>query len=61
MIKLSFFIKEKSWSRRLKKIKYIVNKVLKQKNELKFKKNINYYLNIVLMNDKEMKKLNLKY
>ena len=61
MIKLNFLIKDKSWSRRLKKIKFIVKKIIKQKNQLKFNKNIDYYLNIVLMNDKEMKKLNLKY
>ena len=43
------------------KVTKITNKVVKNKTDLNFDKNINYYLNIILLNDKKMKKLNLKY
>ena len=43
------------------KVIKITNKVVKKKTDLNFDKNINYYLNIILLNDKKMKKLNLKY
>jgi len=61
MIKLNFFVKASSWSRRLQKIKSITKKVIKQKIDLKFNSNIDYYLNIILLNDKQMKKLNFQY
>tara|TARA_Y100000590_G_C15626962_1_gene979739 strand:+ start:278 stop:742 length:465 start_codon:yes stop_codon:yes gene_type:complete len=61
MIKLNFFSQSKNWPRRLKKVKKISKKVLKEKNTLNFHNNTNYYLNIILINDKEMKKLNTKY
>ena len=61
MIKLSYFLKEKRFSRRLEKIKLVTKKIIRQRKELNFKKNTNYYLNIVLMDDITMRKLNLKY
>ena len=61
MIKLSFYVQSNNWPRRINKVKKITNKVIKEKTNLNFDKNINYYLNIILLNDKKMKKLNLKY
>ena len=61
MIKLNFYLRSKNWPRRINKIKKITNRVIKQKSSLNFEKNINYYLNIILLNDREMKKLNLKF
>ena len=61
MIKLNFYVQSNNWSRRINKVKKITNKVIKEKTNLNFDKNINYYLNIILLNDKKMKKLNLKY
>ena len=61
MIKLNFYVQSKNWPRRLNKIKRITNKVIKEKTNLNFDKNINYYLNIILLNNKKMKKLNLKF
>ena len=61
MIKLNFYIQSKNWPRRMNKVTKITNKVVKKKTDLNFDKNINYYLNIILLNDKKMKKLNLKY
>ena len=61
MIKLNFFVKSNNWSRRLIKIKKITNKVIKHKKSLNFDKKINYYLNIILVDNKEIRKLNLKY
>ena len=61
MIKLNFYVQSKNWSRRMSKVTKITNEVVKKKTDLNFDKNINYYLNIILLNDKKMKKLNLKY
>ena len=61
MIKLNFYLRSKNWPRRINKIKKITNRVIKHKSSLNFEKNINYYLNIILLNDREMKKLNLKF
>ena len=61
MIKLNFYIQSKNWPRRISKVIKIANKVIKKKTDLNFDKNINYYLNFILLNDKKMKKLNLKY
>ena len=61
MIKLNFYIQSNNWSRRINKVKKISNKVIKEKTNLNFDKNINYYLNIILLNNKKMKKLNLKF
>jgi len=61
MIKLNFYVQSTNWSRRMSKITRITNKVIKKKTDLNFDKNLNYYLNIILLNDKKMKKLNLKY
>ena len=61
MIKLNFYLQSKNWSRRMSKVTKITNEVVKKKTDLNFDKNINYYLNIILLNDKKMKKLNLKY
>ena len=61
MIKLNFYVQSKNWPRRMNKVTKITNKVIKKKADLNFDKNINYYLNIILLNDKKMKKLNLKY
>ena len=61
MIKLNFYVHSKNWSRRKSKVTKITNEVVKKKTDLNFDKNINYYLNIILLNDKKMKKLNLKY
>ena len=61
MIKLNFYVQSNNWPRRINKVKNISNKVIKEKTNLNFDKNINYYLNIILLNDKKMKKLNLKF
>ena len=61
MLKLNFYVQSKNWSRRMSKVTKITNEVVKKKTDLNFDKNINYYLNIILLNDKKMKKLNLKY
>ena len=61
MIKLNFYVQSNNWSRRINKVKNISNKVIKDKINLNFDKNINYYLNIILLNNKKMKKLNLKF
>ena len=61
MIKLNFYVQSNNWSRRINKVKKISNKVIKEKTNLNFDKNINYYLNIILLNNKKIKKLNLKF
>ena len=61
MIKLNYYVQSKNWSRRMNKVTKITKEVVKKKIDFNFDKNINYYLNIILLNDKKMKKLNLKY
>ena len=61
MIKLNFYVQSNNWPRRINKVTKITNKVIKEKTNLNFDKNINYYLNIILLNNKKMKKLNLKF
>jgi len=61
MIEVNYYIKSKSWQRRILEIKQISKKVIKMSKKLKFNKNIDYFLNIILVNDKEMKKINKKY
>ena len=61
MIRLNFYVQSNNWPRRINKVKKITNKVIKEKTNLNFDKNINYYLNIILLNNKKMKKLNLKF
>ena len=61
MIRLNFYVQSNNWPRRVHKVKKITNKVIKEKTNLNFDKNINYYLNIILLNNKKMKKLNLKF
>ena len=61
MIKLNFYVQSNNWTRRINKIKKITNKVIKERTKLNFDKNINYYLNIILLNNKKMKKINLKF
>ena len=61
MIKLNFYVQSNNWPRRINKVKKITNKVINEKINLNFDKNINYYLNIILLNNKKMKKLNLKF
>ena len=51
MIKLNFYVKSNHWSRRLNKIKMIVNQVIKEKYNLNFDMKKNYYLNIILINN----------
>ena len=61
MIKLNFYVQSNNWPRRINKVKKITNKVIKERTKLNFDKNINYYLNIILLNNKKMKKINLKF
>ena len=61
MIKLNFYVLSNNWSRRMSKVTKITNEVAKKKTHLNFDKNINYYLNIILLNNKKIKKLNLKF
>ena len=61
MIKLNFYVQSNNWPRRINKVKKITNKVINEKINFNFDKNINYYLNIILLNNKKIKKLNLKF
>ena len=61
MIKLNYYVQSKNWSRRMSKVTKITKEVVKKKTDFNFDKNINYYLNIILLNNKKMKKLNLKF
>ena len=60
MIISSFFCHSNHWPRRVKKIKKIFNRTIKQK-DLNFNDKCNYFINFVLTNDKEIKKINYRY
>ena len=60
MIISKFFCNSNHWPRRIEKIKKIFKRTIKQK-DLNFNDKRNYFINFVLTDDKEIKKLNLKY
>ena len=59
-IETNFFCKSNHWSRRMKKIKKIVSKVLLI-NKCGFKNNTFYYLNLIFIDDRKIKKMNKTY
>ena len=59
-IEINFFCKSNKWSRRMKKIKKIVSKILSI-DECGFKKNTFYYLNLIFVDDKKIKAINKTY
>ena len=61
MIKFSIMCRSKHWPARLKKVNFIVKKIMTFKKELGFKININYNCNIVLSDNNLIKKMNYKY
>ena len=61
MIRYSVSCKSMYWPARIPKINIIMKNILKYKNMLKFKNNINYNCNLILVDNKIIKKMNLKY
>ena len=61
MIDSSIIIKSNHWPRRQKKMKEIINSILKQKKLFYFSSNIDYYFNFILCNDLFIKKYNRIY
>lgn len=59
-IETNFFCKSNHWSRRMKKIKKIVSKVLLI-NKCGFKNNTFYNLNLIFVHDRKIKKMNKIY
>ena len=60
IIETNFFCKSYYWSRRMIRIKKIVNNILKI-NTLGFKNNRYYFLNLIFLDDKSIKNINKKY
>ena len=61
MINYSLISKSMHWPARSKQINKIVINILKFKEELYFDKKINYTCNLILVNDKFIKKMNIKF
>jgi len=59
-IQINFFCKSNHWSRRMKKIREIGQKVIKD-DDLNFQKNTFYALNLIFVDDKNIKKINKEY
>ena len=59
-IQINFFCKSNKWSRRMKKIRKIAQKVIKI-DDLNFKKNRFYALNLIFVDDKDIKIINKEY
>ena len=59
-IETNFFCKSNHWSRRMVKIKHILNSVL-MNNNLGFEKKNHYFLNLIFIDDKKIKKINKIY
>ena len=59
-IQINFFCKSNHWSRRMKKIREIAQKVIKI-DDLNFQKNTFYALNLIFVDDKNIKKINKEY
>ena len=61
MINTSLICKSNHWPARLKKIVFLIKRIIKFKKELKFNDNTNYDCNIILANDKLIKQMNCKF
>jgi len=61
MINFSIICRSKHWPARLKKVNFIVEKIMTFKKELGFKININYNCNIILSDNNLINKMNYKY
>ena len=61
MINFSIICRSKHWPARLKKVNFIVEKIMTFKKELGFKININYNCNIILSDNKLIKRMNYKF
>ena len=59
-IETNFFCQSNHWSKRMIKIKKIVNKILLL-SELGFKRKNFYFLNLIFLDDKKIKKINKIY
>ena len=59
-IETNFFCKSNQWSKKMKKIKNIVSKILLT-NNCGFKNNTIYYLNLIFVDDKKIKIINKTY
>ena len=59
-ITTNFFCKSNHWSKRMLKIKEIVNNIIKI-DDLDFRKNNSYILNLIFVDDKNIKNINKKY
>ena len=59
-IQINFFCKSNHWSRRMKKIREIAQKIIKI-DDLNFQKNTFYALNLIFVDDKNIKKINKEF
>ena len=61
MIKFTVICQSNHWPARVKKITFIIKKILKFKKDLKFKEAITYNCNIILTDNNFIKKINYKF
>ena len=61
MIKFTVICKSNHWPARVKKITFIIKKILKFKKDLKFRQAITYNCNIILADNNLVKKINYKF
>ena len=61
MIELSVICKSKHWPVRLKKVNFILSKIMNFSKDLNFKENIDYNCNFILSDNKLVKKMNYKF
>ena len=59
-IETNYFCKSNLWSRRMKKIKTIVSKIILI-DECGFKKNTSYFLNLIFVDNKNIRAINKTY
>ena len=61
MIKYSLHCRSMHWPPRIKKINFLVKKILQCQKDLYFINSINYNCNLVFVDNKFIKKINMKY
>ena len=59
-IEINYFCKSNLWSRRMKKIKNIVSKIILIE-KCSFKKNTSYFLNLIFIDNKNIRAINKTY
>ena len=61
MIKYTISTESKHWPARLKRLNQVILRIIRYKKNLKFEDSIDYTCNFILVDNREIRRINLKY